>query len=231
MRKFLHRLLAFFGLILLAAIALCFTQIPWRAYEWLGTDKQVLAEEPDVLVMLGGGGVPSESGLMRSYVLAEAARLFPNAMVAVAMPDTNDISSIRMKEELVLRGIKAERILWEDQGRNTREQATRLRQMLYADGLDPVVVLVTSPAHMKRSLLTFRKAGFEKIFPQTEFGVSMASNLSYVREDLGAEPAVPMPDIGQNEMLRYHFWSNLSIEVRVLHEFAALAYYRLMGWI
>lgn len=231
MWKFIQRLLAFFGLILLTALALCFTHYPWRAYRWLGTDAAVMPEEPDVIVMLGGGGIPSESGLMRSYMVSEAARQYSNALVAVAMPDTNDISSVRLKDELILRGIKAERIVWEDRGRNTREQALRLRDMLYADGADPIVLLVTSPAHLKRSMLTFRKAGFTQIFAVTEFGVSIKTDLEYDDQDLGSNPIVPMPDIGSNVILRYHFWNNLGLEARLVHEWAALVYYRLMGWI
>lgn len=219
------------GLVFLTMLALCFTPYPWRAYAWLARDGHVLASPPEVLVLLGGGGIPSESGLMRSYVLARMARAHPNAMVAVAMPDTNDVSCIRMREELILRGIQPERIMWEDQGRNTREQALRLRDMLYADGMEPAVLVVTSPNHLKRTLLTFRKAGFHDITGVAEFGESLTADMHYEREDLGGKPAVPLPDIGRSYTFRYAFWNNLSYQMRVLHELAGMAYYRVMGWI
>ena len=235
MFRFLRRLVAGVlmgaGLALLLVVALCFTPFPWRAYAWLARDTQSLAGEPDVLVMLGGGGIPSESGLMRSYTLAQQARLHPNALVAVAMPDTNDLSCIRMKEELVMRGISPDRIVLEDQGRNTREQALRLHIMLYADGMEPNALLITSPNHMKRALLTFRKAGFNAITGCSEFGESLTADLHYTREELGGPAAVALPDIGQSYALRYSFWNNLHYQYRVLHELAGLTYYKLMGWI
>lgn len=234
MFRFFRRLLAGVlmgaGLVLLLVVALCFTPFPWRAYAWLARDTQSLTGEPDVLVMLGGGGIPSESGLMRSYALAEQARRHPNALVAVAMPDTNDLSCIRMKEELVMRGISPDRIIWEDQGRNTREQALRLHTMLYADGMEPNTLLVTSPNHMKRALLTFRKAGFHAITGRSEFGEALTADLHYTRQELGGTAAA-LPDIGQSYTLRYSFWNNLHYQFRVLHELAGLAYYRVMGWI
>lgn len=219
------------GLVFLVILGLCFTPYPWRAYAWLARDSHIPAGEPEVLVLLGGGGIPSESGLMRSYLLAQLARRHPNALVAVAMPDTNDVSCIRMREELVLRGIKPERMVWEDQGRNTREQALRLHDLLYADGMRPAVLLVTSPNHLKRALLTFRKAGFHDITGVAEFGESLTADMHYEREDLGGKPALPLPDIGRSYTFRYAFWNNLGYLTRVLNELSGLAYYRLMGWI
>lgn len=229
--RWVTRVLAVAGAVFLIFLGLCFTPYPWRAYAWMARDPHVLGQEPEVLVMLGGGGIPSESGLMRSYVLAQAARRHPNALVAVAMPDTNDLSCIRMKEELVMRGVQPDRIVWEDQGRNTREQAVRLHEMLYADGMEPSVLLITSPNHMKRSLLTFRKAGFQNIGGLAEFGESLTADMHYEREDMGGAPALPLPEIGRSYTFRYAFWNNLAYQMRVLNEFAALAYYRLMGWI
>ena len=219
------------GLVFLTILALCFTPYPWRAYAWLARDGHVLTASPEVLVLMGGGGIPSESGLMRSYVVAQLARTYPNAMVAVAMPDTNDVSCIRMREELILRGIKPERMVWEDQGRNTREQALRLHDLLYGDGLEPAVLVVTSPNHIKRTLLAFRKAGFHDVTAVAEFGESLSSNLQYQREEMGGKSVVPLPDIGRSYTLRYTFWNNLYFQLRTYHELAGLAYYRLMGWI
>lgn len=219
------------GLVFLTILALCFTPYPWRAYAWLARDGHVLITSPDVLVLMGGGGIPSESGLMRSYVLAQMARKYPNAMVAVAMPDTNDVSCIRMREELMLRGIKPERMVWEDQGRNTREQALRLHDLLYGDGLEPAVLVITSPNHVKRALLTFRKAGFHDVAGLAEFGESLTADMHYEREDMGGKPAVPLPDIGRAYTLRYAFWNNLQYQMRTVQELAGLAYYRVMGWI
>jgi uncharacterized SAM-binding protein YcdF (DUF218 family) len=187
------------GLVFLTILALCFTPYPWRAYAWLARDGHVLITSPDVLVLMGGGGIPSESGLMRSYVLAQMARKYPNAMVAVAMPDTNDVSCIRMREELMLRGIAPDRMVWEDQGRNTREQALRLHDHALRGW--PGARRAGrhfAQSHVKRTLLTFRKAGFHDVTGLAEFGESLNADMHYAREELGGKTALPLPDIGQS---------------------------------
>ncbi len=219
------------GLIFLFLLALCFTPYPWRAYSSLSKDAHGLASPPDVLVMMGAGGIPGKDDFMRSYALAAAARQYPNALVAVAITDTNDPAVVRLKDELVMRGIKPERILWEDQGRNTREQALRMHDLLYADGMEPGVLLITSPSHLKRSLLAFRKAGFHDIAGQTEVATSLQSDLSYQPAQLGGDTTQPIAAIGRLPFFRYEIWNNLAYLLGYAQETTALAYYRAMGWI
>lgn len=102
----LARLLILAGLALLVLLTLCFTPVPWRIYRWLGTDSAALYAEPDYIVVLGGGGIPSESGLMRTYRAAEEGRRWPTARLIVALPgqvgaDTSQAD--RMRAELILR--------------------------------------------------------------------------------------------------------------------------------
>ncbi len=226
-----HGVIFVSGLAFLLLLALCFSPYPWRAYSSLSKDPHVLAGKPDVLVMMGGGGIPSKDDFMRSYALAAAARLYPNALVAVAIPGTNDPAVVRLKEELVLHGIKPERILWEDQGRNTREQALRMHALLYADGMEPSVLLITSPTHVKRCLRAFRKIGFHDIAGQAEFGASLEADLSYQPAQLGGDTAQPIATIGRLSYLRYEVWNNLAYLLGYAQESTALAYYRAMGWI
>jgi uncharacterized SAM-binding protein YcdF (DUF218 family) len=180
-------------------------------------------------VLLGGGGIPSESGLMRSYRVAEVARHYPNAAVAVAMTDSNDVSTVRMLDELAMRGVKRERILLEDRGRSTREQAVNLHQLLYADGAAPVVLVVTSPEHMRRALGVFRKAGFQRVSGAAADARAITANLNYHAEEMGETNAL-VPDVGQSMMARYGMWNNLLMTGRSARELVAIVYYRMMGW-
>lgn len=230
MRRWLQKTLAAAGALGVLAVALQFTPLPYRLYRWLGDAGPGLPEEPDYIVLLGGGGIPSESGLMRSYVAAEEARRFPNAMVAVAMTDSNDVSTVRMLDELEMRGVKRARLLLEDRGRNTREQAVNLARLLRTDGEEPMILLVTSTEHMRRAAGAFRRAGFVHVSGTAAEPVAITADLTYRSADLGASPRA-VPDVGGSLAVRYTFWSNGSMTGRSLRELCALAYYRLQGWL
>ncbi len=227
-------LLVMVGIVSLVTIALAFTAMPWRTYQWLSNDTEKLESYPDCVVILGGGGVPSESGLMRCYYGAEAAKEFPRSWVIVAIPQEDEADGLsspeRMKQELILRGVSVEQIKLEARGRNTREQAVRVARMLGDNYAERQVLLVTSPEHMRRALLTFRKAGMEKVVGRAANAVSVEKDLSYEAEKLGGESRVAI-DVGGNMMLRYQFWNNLSYMGAAMREGAALSYYWLRGWI
>jgi uncharacterized SAM-binding protein YcdF (DUF218 family) len=173
-------------------------------------------EAPRYIVVLGGGGIPSDTGLMRTYFGARHSIAFPDATVIVALPADEDpeTSSVgRMKDELVLRGVPASSILMETEGDNTYEQAERIRAMLGPGVIDDPVHIVTEPTHLRRSILCFRKAGFSRVF-----GVGTRNT--------GAEA-----DLGSGTFLRYTLWTNLQLQIRVLREIIATGMYKLRGWI
>ncbi len=210
-------------------ILLCFTPLPSAVYNWMGTDPGRLPSEPDYIVVLGGGGIPSESGLMRTYYAAQEAHQYPDANLVVAMPDDGH-SPEKMEAEIVMRGIAADRILFEESGRNTREQALNTAKLIDADPRTALVLIVTSPEHLKRALMTFRKAGFGHVAGTAAFSTEVESDLAYDGRALGG-PDLPISDAGKNLTLRYEFWDHLGKEISLIREFCALAYYRMMGWI
>ncbi len=221
------------GLVFLLSLILAFTPLPWRAYRWLASDPEDLGRPPQYIVILGGGGIPSESGLMRTYWGAGAARKHIHATVVVALPVDGELAgsaTARMRDELMLRGVERDRILIEPQGRNTREQALNVGGMIGPDHRKAPVLIVTSPDHMKRALLTFRKAGFGRVAPLAAFSESVQAPLTYDTKELGGRD-IPMPNIGSMTSLKYRFWNNLGFQLRVARELTALGYYRLMGWI
>ena len=224
----LIRVLGFFTLLVLIA---AFTSIPWKMFEWLSGGADPLKGDPAYIVLLGGGGIPSESGLIRSYYTAEAAARFPRAKIVVAMPgsltDTNS-SLAKMRDELVMRGVAKQRLLAEDKGRHTREQADNCLKLLHLASNQPPVLLVSSPEHVRRALRSFQKAGFTNVHGAAAFPEAVEVDLRFETPELKAKH---VPDVGESLTLRYRFWDNLGLEVRCLREFAALGYYKLMGWI
>lgn len=248
------------GGLFLLGVVLAFTSAPFWIWYGMGTARAKITDPPDYIVVLGGSGIPSESGLMRTYYATRAADHFPHAMLIVALPgDTADsLSSVfKMKEELILRGIAPERILLEDSGTNTRAQALMVKELIldarcsvldarYSmldarySALDtgssshvprPTshVLLITSPEHLYRAVLTFEKAGFEHVDGLPAFASAVESDISFSARRLGGRKWVP--DIGDSITLRYQFWTQLHYELLILREWMAIAYYWINGWI
>jgi len=206
------------GLLTIALLLLAFTRLPGRAYAWFAEDEYKLTKEPDAIVVLGGGGIPSKSGLMRSYLAAEAGQRHQQANVVLSLPADEHAAPgeshvEKMKAELVLRGIASERIKLETDSFNTHQQAVALYQHFTRDGNHPNVLLVTSDYHLKRSLLTFRRAGFERI-----------AGLPAIATEVEA-------DFGPLVRIRYTFWGNLQAYVVMARELTAMGVYKVKGWI
>jgi uncharacterized SAM-binding protein YcdF (DUF218 family) len=263
--KIVQWILMVAGAWMLLLFVLAMTTAPfWLRYQ-LGTAKAGIHRPPDYIVVLGGGGMPSESGLMRCWYAARVADRFSRAMVIVALPgDTADPNSSvnGMKNELILRGVAPERILFEDSGTNTRAEALFVRNLIWkiqnskfkiqnsksfnhsiTDSVNQPVsqshsntsprhaslLLVTSPEHLYRSVLTFKKAGFLKVDGIPAFEKDMETDLSFRAGLLGGKSYIP--DVGENVILRYKFWNYLEYEMEILREYVAIAYYWMMGWI
>lgn len=239
------------GSFALVGIILAFTSAPFWIWYGLGTSKAGITGPPAYIVVLGGSGIPGESGLMRTFYAGYAAEQFPDATVIVALPgDTADsLSSVsRMRDELIHRGIAEERILVEDSGTNTRAQALRVREMILDAGCripdtgfgmkDTIpriahrasrILLITSPEHLYRAVLTFRNVGFDEVDGLPTFGSDIECDLSFSSKKLGGRKWVP--DVGESITLRYQFWTQLQYEILILREWMAIGYYWLMGWI
>lgn len=221
----------FLGSIGLVMLILSLTSLPFWADYHLGIAAGSLEEDPELIIVLGGSGMPSPNGLIRTYYGAEAALLYPEAKVVIALPgDTLDgNSSIRlMAEEMILRGVDSNRIIFENEGTNTRWEALNVKNKLYPN-TNPAILLVSSPAHMYRSVKTFQKAGFEKVGGLPSFSRANEMTLAFDAEQLGGNKN--FPDIGNQLSLRYTIWTRLHIQINVLREYMAISYYWLMGWI
>jgi uncharacterized SAM-binding protein YcdF (DUF218 family) len=239
-QKLVNRFLIFFRSILLAfgglffvLLALSFTTLPFWGYYWLGTSQSKIAEKPDYIVLLGGGGMPSESNLMRAFFVFRAANEFSESRIVIATPgDTSDLKSTArlVAAELISKGIDSKRILYEQTGTNTRMEALCLKKFDAGQITEKAILLVTSPEHMRRSVLAFRKAGFKRIGALPAFENALEADLVFKDDELGGNKKF-IPNIGGHTSVRYQFWNHLKYEILIVREMTALGYYKLRGWI
>ncbi len=213
------------GVTALIMLMLAFTDVPYHAYHRLGTSCQPLRANPEVIVLLGGSGMPSADGLMRSYFAAQAALKFPESEIIIAHPFDNDSSNTLqldlMKKELVMRGVDSLRVRYEPYGFDTHSQAENISVLL--DGRTEVPVLViTSPEHMYRSIRSLEKAGLQMVGGLPSFEKPI--NQRKLKSKKHPERSGDLP-------WRYNVWSYLRYELLVLREYCAIAYYKLRGWI
>ena len=63
-------------------------------YYNLSFSNQKLKTPPQYIVVMSGNGIPSESGLMRTYFASEIAKKHPSTKIIITMPgDTTDTAS------------------------------------------------------------------------------------------------------------------------------------------
>ena len=228
-----RKVLLLLGILFLILLILSFTSLPFWGYYWLGTSQSEINEKPDYIVLLGGGGMPSESNLMRAFFVFRAASESPECRIIISIPgDTTDLKSTArlVAVELERKGIEQSRILYEELGTNTRSQALRLQQFNDEKLTGKAILLVTSPEHMRRAVLVFKKAGFAHVNALPAFENALEADLVFKDDELGGNKIL-LPDIGSHTSIRYQFWNHLKYEILIARELVALGYYKLRGWI
>jgi uncharacterized SAM-binding protein YcdF (DUF218 family) len=231
--KLLRLIMISLGCIFLVLCILAFTTLPFYARHWLGTHEGIISAPPTCIVLLGGAGIPSEDGLMRSFYTAALAKHHPLSNIIIAIPgDTADSLSLpRLYEkELLIRGIQEGRITFENVAHNTRQQALLISESGRIPKDTGTIAIITSPEHMMRAILCFEKVGFRKVkgFPTFEISIP-EDELYYNDSDLKGNRIIP--GVGQDKQLRYQFWNHLRYEILVIREYFALGYYKLRSWI
>jgi uncharacterized SAM-binding protein YcdF (DUF218 family) len=230
---FVRSVLLIFGVFFLLLLALSFTTLPYWGYYWLGTSQSKITEKPDYIILLGGGGMPSESSLMRAFFVRRAAVESPKSQIIISIPGNPEDSTSTARQvaaELISKGIDSQRILYEQIGTNTRSEALQLKEFNSEKLTDKAILLVTSPEHMRRAVLVFRKAGFTRVSALPAFENAIEANLFFADDQLGGNKTL-VPDIGGNTEVRYQFWNHLKYEILIAREITALVYYKLRGWI
>jgi uncharacterized SAM-binding protein YcdF (DUF218 family) len=225
--KFIRYFLLGLGAMALTMAALAFTRLPFDAHRWLGETGSHFRFEPDVIVMLGGSGMPSESNLIRLYYTAHWANIYDQSRIIIAHPHDSGVAGT-MTDYLVSNGIDSSRISLMLDGTNTREQALML---IAGDSslTSQKMALVTSPENMYRTIRVFRKLGYNQIGGISAFENAMFVDLSYKHKSIGGKAFTP--DVSGNLDLRYNFWNYLKLEITCLREWVAIGYYWVNGWI
>jgi uncharacterized SAM-binding protein YcdF (DUF218 family) len=214
------------GCISVLMIVLAGTRVPYDAHRALGTGAGECTGPVDVLVLLGGSGMPSGAELRRLHHASEWAATIPLAQVWVVHPgDTSVIGA--MERELCWRGVAKARIRRVNEGENTREQALAVHRLLA--GKQPALGLVTAPENMYRSVQAFRKVGLGQVCGSAAWDHAMDHRFTYTHARIGGKAYVP--DVSGSTGLRYTFWNYLKLEITCLREYVAIAYYRVNGWI
>ncbi len=212
------------GILFLFLIALSFTPIPYHAYHQLAATDISLNKKPTAIVVLSGVGMPSPDALIKLYFAKKAALNYPKSKVYLLLPELPSKDSrspiLLMKKELIDGNVHDQRIQLITEGHNTYSQLHALSGRI--DTASSVLV-VTTPEHMRRSILTFNKMGYQHVGGLPTF--EHPSSESLLTENANEELEI------SNLSLRYNVWSYLQYEIIVIREYCALGYYWLKGWI
>lgn len=145
--------------------------------EWPYPPLSGRPEDAGAIVVLSGGIKPpdairtraelSDPSMNRCLLAAEIYHRGPRCPVIVSGgrfdPEaTYPPDSALMREMLIRLGVDEADVIEEDQSRNTIQNALATREILRDRGIGKVL-LVTNAFHMRRSLLTFRKAGIDAV--------------------------------------------------------------------
>ena len=228
MKRKVYRILSLFfkisGGIFLVGLLLSLSSIPYKAYHHLAATEIELKKSPSAIIVLSGAGMPSPDALIKLYFASEAGLQFPQSTTYIALPEKHNIDSTSpiklMKKELMKNNIEAGRIKLETQGYNTYTQLLALSEKI---SISESVLIVTSPEHMRRSILTMKKMGYRDVGGLPTFEEPSEETLLTSKRKVKTEV--------DNLNLRYNIWSYLQYEIKVAREYCALTYYWLKGWI
>ena len=115
-----------------------------------------------------------------------------------------------MKKELVIRDIPSHRIAFENTGKNTRFQVLEIKKIIPDNQAH--IIIVTSPEHMRRAILAFKKVGYQNVGGLPAFEDVHDFDLVFEDKDLGGKNKF-LPEIGDNIKIRYQFWKHLEYEI------------------
>jgi len=220
----------FLGTVALIMIILSFTPYPYYVYHWMGTHNAKLECAPDYIVVMGAGGMPGPGGLMRSHFAAEAAAIFPRSKIIIALPvDTSNFfnsDAHKMFLKISATGIDSSRFIYETTGTNTHSQACEISKLI-EDFEKKSLLIVSSPEHIRRCILTFKKCGFQYVGGLPTFEAEFSYDLLLTEK----ERQKKIQEVGRSVSMRYNMWNYLHLQIAILREFTALGYYKVKGYI
>lgn len=157
---------------------------------------------------------PNELGDLgpRLTAMLELARRYPQARLVFTGGDTSFSGDAPWREADLARacltgqGIATERLIFEDQARNSYENAQNSLDLVQPDS-NSHWILVTSAAHMPRAMGAFRQAGWPRL-TAWPVGIHSRPVFSWTKPGLSYK---------------------LNLVERALHEWIGLTVYRLLG--
>ena len=169
-------------LLVCALITLIVSTVPFGTIMMLPLENRFsinrnLPERVDGIITLGGivnevvtrarGQMSIGGGVERLTELATLSKQYPNAKLVFSggsgkLLSQNIKEADAIKPLLIVLGIDPERMIYENNSRNTYENAV-LTKKLVMPKLGENWILITSAFHMPRAVATFRKAGWNII--------------------------------------------------------------------
>lgn len=118
-----------------------------------GPNQRVVCQKADAIVALSGGNT--------SVRTAEAIKLYKAGWAdylivsGAAKDETGPSNAAVMKQQAVSEGVPADRVITEEFGRTTHQNAQHTKELLASYEINRLIV-VTSPYHQRRAGLEFR---------------------------------------------------------------------------
>jgi uncharacterized SAM-binding protein YcdF (DUF218 family)/glycosyltransferase involved in cell wall biosynthesis len=195
-----------------AAVAVAFGLLSFTPFIWMLAEPLRVSETPvpsdAVVVFAGGVGESGRAGGGYLERLKRAMELHEAGMAGTLVFSSGYVFAFReaevMQEIAIANGVKASNIVLETQAANTYENVLFTRDIARKHGWRRVM-LVSSPYHMRRALMVWRKAAPDIEVVSTPVPVSQ-----FYLHETGAS----LEQIGG-----------------IVHEFAAIAAYWWRGWL
>lgn len=188
----------------------------------------------EAIVVLGGG--TESSGSPRSGVelngagdrLLQAARLYREGAAPTVLLSGGNITWLgnrpstpaeEMEEILLFLGVPQEALVLQTKSQNTYEDAVYSAEILRAKGIEEVI-LVTSAAHMPRSVALFEKQGIKVIPAPADFNVPDYEWQNLWQGNFATQVINFLPNAG-----------SISQTTSSLKEYIGIWVYKLRGWL
>lgn len=210
--KVARAFLAMLGVVSLIMIVTAITGFYGHGTRWLASAEY--SPDCDYILLLPAGAIPSPTMLMRTYKAASEWKKNRSSKIIIShltKPPLSKSTIWGIRNELVFRGVDKEAILLEKKARNTGEHAKYVKESGFGDPEKDKYLIVTSPTHIKRSVMAFKAAGFKNVYASGAAGKA-------TREYLGG-----------GRFIRYNVWYSLMHEIEMLREFVAIGFYIITG--
>lgn len=156
--------------------------------------------------------LPNAESAMRALEAVRLYQLFDDPLVIVSGGDPDRMphwsaEASTLRDALMRSGVPPQRIILDSESDNTRAHAVNILAILKEQNVS-LFALVTSPTHIRRSLLAFRAVGADPI----------------------ASPTGTLIDDKDGWRVLWPSLQALSVSEAAIHDYLGLVYYSVLGW-